>query len=129
MRIMIVDDHAPFRGAARALLSAEGCDVVADLATAEAALAGLGDSRPEVVLLDVLLPGMDGLTAAPRILAVAPDAAVVLISTRALEDLGADRIRASGARGFLPKAALSRAAIAEVIADRHATPRNATIAV
>jgi DNA-binding NarL/FixJ family response regulator len=125
MRIAIVDDHPGFRRVARDLLQAEGCEVVGVFATAEQALAELGTTPPEVVLVDVLLPGMDGFAAAPLIASAIPGTAVVLISSRPLEDLGADRVTAALARGFLAKAALSRAAVDAVLGRGRPEPRPA----
>src|SRR5918994_2117171 len=62
--VLVVDDHAEFRSVVRALLQAEGFDVVGEAADAQAALDSVIRLRPEVVLLDVLLPGLDGFVVA-----------------------------------------------------------------
>lgn len=59
-RVLIVDDHAPFRAVARAMLAAGGFDVVGDVATGAAALLAAAALKPDLVLLDVQLPDTDG---------------------------------------------------------------------
>jgi DNA-binding NarL/FixJ family response regulator len=70
--VLIVDDHDGFRSSARALLEAEGFDVVGEAGDAASALAAAARLRPEVVLLDIQLPGIDGFEVAAR-LAATPD--------------------------------------------------------
>src|SRR5438093_4400927 len=65
--VLIVDDHEDFRASARALLELQGFEVVADVEDGEAALAAAELLRPDVVLLDVQLPGMDGFDVAERL--------------------------------------------------------------
>ena len=60
--VLIVDDHAAFRASARALLQAEGFDVVGEAANGAAAVEAVAALRPEIVLLDIQLPDLDGLT-------------------------------------------------------------------
>ena len=112
---MLVDDHGPFRLSARRLLEAEDCLVVAEADSGEQALAGVDAAHADVVLVDVFLPGIDGFATAHGI-ADAHGPAVVLISSRALSDVGADRVEESGARGFVHKADLSRAALDLLVA-------------
>ncbi|HET6172279.1 MAG TPA: response regulator transcription factor [Gaiellales bacterium] len=116
MTVMLVDDHASFRASARWLLETEGYIVVAEAASGERALESVGDVQPELVLLDIGLPGIDGFQAALAIRARCPRARIVLTSSRDLADLGADRVSACGAAGFVHKAALTRAAIAAATA-------------
>jgi DNA-binding NarL/FixJ family response regulator len=111
LRVMLVDDHASFRASARWLLETEGCVVVAEAASGEHALDLVAQVEPELVLLDIGLPGIDGFEVAAAIRARFPGARVVLTSSRDLSDLGPARVRACGAAGFVPKAALSRAAL------------------
>lgn len=108
--IVIVDDHAEFRKAAAALLAVEGFDVVGEASDAGEAFETVGRLRPEVVLLDIQLPGLDGLAVAEQ-LADRPDPpAVVLISSRDAAAYG-DRLQRAPARGFIQKSALSGEAI------------------
>jgi DNA-binding NarL/FixJ family response regulator len=112
--VLIVDDNARFRERARRRLEADGYKVVAEAADGASALEAARRHRPKVVLLDIGLPDMSGLSVAEQ-LTRAPDApAVVLTSTRDAADFG-DRVRSCGARGFVPKAALSGDAISELV--------------
>jgi DNA-binding NarL/FixJ family response regulator len=104
--VLIVDDHPSFRASARMLLECEGYDVVGEAEDGQAALDAVRQLRPDVVLLDVQLPDIDGLEVARRLAAsngFSP--AVVLTSSRDLEDLG----MIGGVRGFIPKSELSGA--------------------
>ena len=71
--LLIVDDHAGFRELARALLEAEGFDVVGEAADGESALVASRVLNPDVVLLDVALPDLDGFTVCQRLTATALD--------------------------------------------------------
>jgi DNA-binding NarL/FixJ family response regulator len=108
--LLIVDDHPGFRSLARRLLTAGGFEVVGEAADGHAAIAAARRLRPDVVLLDVQLPGIDGLEVAARLRDGETAPAVVLISTRDRTDYG-PRVDRCGARGFIPKAELSAAAI------------------
>lgn len=112
-RVLIVDDHEPFRAVARQLLEGAGYVVVGEAADAAEALAAVAVEAPDVVLLDVQLPEHDGFSVATA-LAVAGGPAVVLISSRDSNDYGR-RIEACGARGFIPKSKLSVAAFTALI--------------
>jgi DNA-binding NarL/FixJ family response regulator len=109
-RILIVDDHASFRGCARNLLESEGFQVVGEAADGESAVALAAELEPELVLLDIQLPDLDGFEVAARLLANDPTLPIVLVSSRDEAAYGG-RIEASGALGFVTKADLSRAAI------------------
>jgi DNA-binding NarL/FixJ family response regulator len=113
-RILIVDDDKRFRGIARKLLECEGFDVVGEADDGQAALAAARELEPDVVLLDIQLPDLDGLEVAERI-AANRGPAVVLTSTRDESDFGAE-LRRSGARGFVPKDELSAERIAKLCA-------------
>ena len=114
-RVLIVDDHEGFRASARALLEAEGFAVVGEAADGIGALTAVERLRPDVVLLDVQLPDLDGFSVAER-LAAAPDPPrVVLISSRDAAAYG-PRVQAAGARGFLAKRELSGASLAALVA-------------
>ena len=109
--VLIVDDHAAFRASARALLEAEGFDVVGEATDGAEAVAAVAVLRPEIVLLDIQLPDLDGLAVAEQ-LAAAPDPpAVVLISSRDAAAYG-PRLQATPVRGFIPKSRLSGEALA-----------------
>jgi DNA-binding NarL/FixJ family response regulator len=113
-RLVIVDDHAPFRALARALLQAEGFEIVGEAADAASALATVRQLRPEVVLVDIGLPDADGF-ALSRWLAAEPDPpAIVLVSSRD-ERQYRRRLADSPARGFVAKSCLTAAAVAALI--------------
>ena len=113
--VLIVDDNARFRERARRLLEASGYTVVAEAPDGAAALEAAGRLRPEVVLLDLVLPDMSGLSVAEH-LARGPDPpAVVLTSTHDAADFG-ERIGRCGARGFVPKGELSAEALSGLLA-------------
>ena len=112
-RVLIVDDHQPFRAVARELLESAGYVVTGEAADAEEALAAVVDDRPDAVLLDVQLPDRDGFAVATALVAL-DGPAVVLISSREADDYGR-RIAACGARGFIPKSKLSAATFAALL--------------
>jgi DNA-binding NarL/FixJ family response regulator len=112
--VLIVDDHAGFRQAAAALLEAEGFAVIAEAADGEEAIAAVERVRPQIVLLDVQLPGMDGLTVAERLAAGRDPPAVVLISSREAAAYG-PRLQAAAVQGFIPKRELSGPALAALV--------------
>jgi CheY-like chemotaxis protein len=112
--VLIVDDHASFRRFARWRLVAEGFDVVGEAADGASALGAASALRPDVVLLDVQLPDVDGFRVALELTAHEPPPAVVLVSSRARSDYGS-LVDASRAVGFLTKADLNGAALARVL--------------
>lgn len=114
---VIVDDHAEFRARARELLEAAGYEIVGSCPDGRSALATIDRTRPDVVLLDIQLPDVDGFGVLARIDAPPAGPAVVLVSTRAAVDYGG-RLARSGAAGFITKAELSADALAAVVGDR-----------
>jgi CheY-like chemotaxis protein len=110
-RVLIVDDHAGFRGFARRLLEAGGYSVVGEAADGASAIAAVEELRPELVLLDVVLPDTDGFAVAERLAANGDEPVVILTSSREAADFG-QRLERSSARGFIHKDDLSGAALA-----------------
>ena len=108
VKVLIVDDHAAFRSAARLLLEEDGFEVVGEAADGASALALVRELEPELVLLDVVLPDMSGLEVAEQL--VDEPCRIVLTSSRARSDFGR-RLRRSRALGFVSKDRLSREAI------------------
>jgi DNA-binding NarL/FixJ family response regulator len=108
--LLIVDDHPGFRSLARKLLEAGGFEVVGEAASGHAAVTTARALRPDMVLLDIRLPDIDGFEVTARLDDGGAGPVVVLTSTRDRVDYGA-RVEQSGARGFIPKAELSGAAL------------------
>jgi DNA-binding NarL/FixJ family response regulator len=114
--ILIVDDHPAFRLEARQLLEAEGFTVVAEAADGEAALALAVRHRPDVLLLDIGLPDIDGFVVADRLASADPVTRVVLTSSRDGAIYGR-RIHDAPALGFLRKDELSGDALRRLLDD------------
>jgi CheY-like chemotaxis protein len=108
--IVVVDDHPTFRATACALLEAEGFRVVGEAADGLSALEVIERLAPDVVLLDVQLPDIDGFEVAARAAAFTPAPKIVLASSREERDYGS-MIADSGVNGFIEKAELSGDAI------------------
>jgi DNA-binding NarL/FixJ family response regulator len=112
--VLIVDDHAAFRRSARRLLEAEGYEVIGEAEDGRSALSEAESLEPDVVLLDVFLPDLDGFEVASE-LTRRGLWVVVLTSSRDGRDFG-PLVAESGARGFIPKTELSGAALAALVA-------------
>jgi two-component system nitrate/nitrite response regulator NarL len=112
--VLVVDDNAGFRTAARRVLEADGYTVIGEAATGTAALAGVATLSPDLVLLDVQLPDLDGFAVAERLAASRPAPAVVLVSTRSSADYGG-RVEQAPVRGFVAKSDLSGAELDRVL--------------
>jgi DNA-binding NarL/FixJ family response regulator len=112
--VLIVDDNARFRVRARRLLEANNYAVVGEAADGAAAVEDARRLQPDVVLLDVVLPDMSGLSVAERLAGGRDAPAVVLTSTHDPTDFG-DRLARCGARGFVSKAELSGEALAALL--------------
>ena len=105
--VVIIDDHPSFRASARAILQAEGFEVVGEAEDGESGIAAARALAPDVLLLDVQLPDMDGFAVCRELGLNGGPPAVVLVSSRDASDYG-ELIEQSGARGFIPKAELGR---------------------
>jgi DNA-binding NarL/FixJ family response regulator len=114
-RVLVVDDHPSFRRCARMFLTAEGFEVAGEAGDGASAVALAAELEPDLVVLDVQLPDIDGFEVASRLLERDPDLAIVLVSSRSAAEYG-PLIERSGARGFLSKDELSAAAIAGLLA-------------
>jgi DNA-binding NarL/FixJ family response regulator len=113
LTILIVDDHASFRECARSLLEAEGYEVVGEAENGVAALRLAQEVHPDVVLLDVHLPDLDGFEVADRLRQLDPAPDVVLTSSR---DDYAALVGESAARAFVRKDELSGDTLAAALA-------------
>jgi DNA-binding NarL/FixJ family response regulator len=108
--ILIIDDHAPFRIQARAILAADGFSVVGEAVDGASGLDAARRLRPDLVLLDIGLPDVEGFDVA-RVLAIdGPPPLVVLTSSREASEYG-PRLASSRVLGFIPKDELSGDAI------------------
>ena len=113
--VLIVDDHSTFRALARRMLEAHGYEVVGEAQDGASALDAASRLRPNVVLLDVQLPDIDGFAVTENLVAGDDPPTVVLISSH---DASAFRRRLadSSARGFLAKSELTGPAFAALVA-------------
>jgi DNA-binding NarL/FixJ family response regulator len=103
VRVLLVDDQAPFRMAARAVVEmSDGFEVVGEAETGEASVDMARELRPDLVLMDVNLPGIDGLEATRRILGEASPVVVLLLSTYEAGDY-ASKAAECGAAAYIPK--------------------------
>ena len=120
LRIMLADDHAVVRLGFRLLLEGVGAEVVAEAERGEGAIRLYAEHSPDVLVMDVSMPGIGGLAALERLLGVAPKARVLMLSAHedAIVPVRAMRI---GARGYLCKRASPDEflrAVGEVARDR-----------
>lgn len=112
--MLIVDDHAEFRELARRILEQGGFVVAGEAVDGGATTAAVAEMQPDVVLLDVQLPDVDGFEVAEALAAGPDPPIVVLTSSRDESDFGS-RVARSGARGFIPKSRLSGASLQQVL--------------
>jgi DNA-binding NarL/FixJ family response regulator len=113
--ILIVDDNAGFRLQARAILEADGFDVVGESADGTSGLEAARSLRPDLVLLDIGLPDVEGFEVARKLTMDGPPPFVVLTSSREASAYG-PRLGSSRVLGFIPKDELSGAAIRALVA-------------
>jgi len=107
VKVLIVDDQAAFRSAAREVVAATtGFEVVGEAASGEESVAAARRLHPDLVLMDVRLPGVDGLEASRQIRSEHDDVTVFLLSTYDEEEFSS-RIGRSRAAAFIPKFAFS----------------------
>jgi DNA-binding NarL/FixJ family response regulator len=113
--VLIVDDHAGFRASARRLLECEGFEVVGEAHDAASAIEAVRELGPDIVLLDVQLPDLNGVEAAERMSGTNGRPAIVLTSSRDVSYL-TGALAESSARGFIPKSELSGPALRKLVA-------------
>jgi DNA-binding NarL/FixJ family response regulator len=104
IRVLIVDDQPAFRAAAREVVAAtDGFEVVGEVESGEESVLATRSLRPDLVLMDIQMPGVDGLDATRRVQSERSEVVVFLLSTYDRDDFGS-RIDTSGADAFIPKA-------------------------
>ena len=111
---LVVDDHPSFRRTARALLEDEGYEVVGEAADGASAIEVAASLEPDVVLLDVYLPDMEGFEVAKAMRKNGKPPTIILTSSRDSDDFG-PLVERSGARGFIAKSDLSGPALAALL--------------
>jgi len=114
MTVLIVDDHPSFRASARRLLEAEGFDVIGEAGDGQAAIAAAQQLQPDLVLLDVQLPDLNGFDVAARLAELDLPCAVVLTSSRNAAEYG-PLVTENAVRGFVPKSELSGAVLTALL--------------
>ena len=103
IRVMLVDDHRVLIGSLKALLEHHGCEVVGEATSGEAALALAAQVRPQVIVMDLEMPGTGGLAAAHRMKRVAPAAKVLILSAHEEEAEVLEALNSAGMAGYLVK--------------------------
>ncbi|MEA2675461.1 MAG: hypothetical protein QOI92_2653 [Chloroflexota bacterium] len=112
--IVVVDDYQPFRVAVREMLERDGFRVIGDASDRQGAIESVRKLRPDVVLLDVHLPGDDGFQICEQLQQFVPTPAVILTSSHDVASFRR-RLRTSRARGFIGKADLTTAGLIELL--------------
>ena len=112
--VLIIDDHAAFRVQARALLAADGFTVIGEAVDGTSGLEAARTLRPDLVLLDIGLPDVEGFEVASELAVTGPPPLVVLTSSREASEYG-PRLTGSRVLGFIPKDELSGASIRALV--------------
>jgi DNA-binding NarL/FixJ family response regulator len=123
VRVLIVDDQEPFRMAARMVVEAtEGFEVVGEAESGESSVEMARDLNPDLVLMDVNLPGINGLDATRQILQERGDSVVILLLSTYEEEEYAPRAAECGAAAYIPKAVFGPDRLESAWADASGTP-------
>jgi DNA-binding NarL/FixJ family response regulator len=118
VRVFLVDDHVLFRTGLRALLEEHGLETVGDVGDAERAFGPILQLQPDVVLMDLSLPGLSGVEATRRLTALAPDVQILIFTAHAEDQTVVDAVQA-GACGYLLKDAPSGDLVRAIEAAAH----------
>ena len=86
MRVLVADDHSLFRDGLVSLLEAAGYEIVAQVADGQQALIQAKSTRPDLILLDLSMPRLNGLEALPQLLEIVPDAKIVILTVSEEDD-------------------------------------------
>ena len=120
LSVMVVDDQAPFRMAARAVIRrSEGFSLAGEAENGVKALELANEIHPDVVLMDINMPEMNGIEATRQLVAKHPDVVVILCSTYEAADLPPE-VATSGARAYLNKEHLGADSLRRLWAERDA---------
>jgi DNA-binding NarL/FixJ family response regulator len=115
--VLIVDDQAPFRAVARTVVQlAAGFSVIGEAASGEEAVELAASLHPSLVLMDINLPGINGIEATRQIVAAAPDTVVIMLSTYRADDLPSDAADCGAAR-YVHKEDFGPAILQEIWSD------------
>jgi DNA-binding NarL/FixJ family response regulator len=118
VRVFLIDDHVLFRTGLRALLEEHGLETVGDVGDAERAFGPILQLQPDVVLMDLSLPGLSGVEATRRLTALAPDVQILIFTAHAEDQTVVDAVQA-GACGYLLKDAPSGDLVRAIEAAAH----------
>jgi DNA-binding NarL/FixJ family response regulator len=102
LRVVIADDHPPYRASLARMLGENGIDVVAEASNGESAIRAVEETAPEVVVMDLSMPGLSGLEATRRLVDIAPSTRVLVLSVSAQDDDVSEAMLA-GAHGYVLK--------------------------
>ena len=128
VRVLTVDDQRPFRVAAAAVVRrTPGFELVGEAASGEEALVAVAELAPDLVLMDINMPGMSGIAATRAITAAAQSPVVFLCSTYQAADLPADALD-SGAAAYIDKEHLGADLLARLWSEHQPTGGTATAA-
>lgn len=115
--VLIVDDQEPFRAVARMVVGVcSDFEVLAEAENGERAVEIVRESAPALVIMDINLPGINGIEATRQVLSIRPETVVVLVSTYDADSLPADAAT-SGAARYVHKGEFSAAVLQEVYAE------------
>lgn len=112
--VLLVDDHSSFRAAAREILELGAFRVIAEACDARGARIHAASHQPDVVLLDIGLPDADGWSVADWLQSNVPDARVVMVSSRPIEEIRT-RLADAPVVGFISKNALTATSLLEAL--------------
>jgi DNA-binding NarL/FixJ family response regulator len=103
LKVMLVDDHHVVRAALRALLEKYGCEIVGEADSADMALKIVARAHPQIILMDLEMPGTDGITVTRRLRRIAPEVRVIFLSMHDEEKDVIEALTEAGAAGYLLK--------------------------